>query len=572
MKIFIVYTTIIVFSGLLIFSCQDVLEKENLTAITPDDVWNDAGLSEAYTNGFYNSLMPGMPLSSGNYTDEASGIYYGGTHGNPFAYGTATIDDYNYWPYGVIRNINFLLEKIDTGSLSEEEKDPLKGQAYFWRAWAYFRMVKAYGGVPLILNVQEPVGPDEIDVLQVKRNKTSECIEQIIKDLDQAITKLPVEWDNANIGKIDKCAAKAFKARVLLFYASPQFNPGNIADRWQDAYDAAKEAKEYCESQGKGLYESYAGIWEDELNKEVIMVRRYTQPDATYYVGCPRPYLWSQGCTGSDQATLELVNAFPLIDGTPWDSNTMSYDTLHRHRSDRFHATIGYNGHEPFLKEMFEENTNLWTYIKAEGGHMDSELPSATSFYRVKAMDREVTKATVNEASMDWPEIRFAEVLMTYGEAANEIGKPDEALQVLYDIRKRAGILPGSDNSYGITASTKEDIRQAYMDENYIEFAFEDKRLDQLRRLRKWDERLNSLVFRHGLEITQKEGEPAPSGSDDIDDFINSFEVEVIQNGTLPFDVKPEYYFYGIPKVHLDQNPNLEQTQGWPGGTFDPLE
>lgn len=560
-------TMLIAIACLFTMSCDDVLDKENLTAINASDVWNDFALAEAYVNGFYGALMPGMPVSSGIYTDEAAGLNYAGLFSNPFGYGTAGINDYDDWQYEVIRSINLMLQEIESGTLSESEKSQLKGQGHFWRAWAYFRMVKAYGGVPLILDVQ---GYEDVEAIQLKRSPTSECMDQIIQDLDASFDMLPESWSDADAGRIDKSTALAFKARVLLFYASPQFNPENMGSRWENAYQAAKEAKEFCESQGKGLYDDFAGIWNDELNKEVIMVNRFNFPGSTYYIGCPRPLLYSFNCTGHDQPTLELVDKFPLVDGTQWDSTVMSHDTLHRHRSKRFHSTIGYNGAAPYLKDMFDQNSNLWTYKTISQGAMDGPLPTSTSFYRVKAMDRDVVLDGVYTAGMDWPEIRFAEVLMTYGETANETDKAEEALQVLYKIRERAGILPGNDNRYGITANTKEEIRLAFENENLIEFALENKRLDQLRRLRKWDVVLNGLQ-KHGLKISQKEGTTGPSGLDNVDDYLDVFNVEEIEVGTQEFNVLPEYYFYAIPKRHLDQNPNLEQTKGWPSGTFDPL-
>ncbi len=567
------YVIIVIFLiNILLSGCEDVLEKENLTAINPDDVWNDVNLVEAYVNGLY-TLMPGYPNhgmeSTAIYTDEARP--YDAIRPNPFGYGVATNDSYNVWPYAKIRDINFMLEEIDKGDLSDEQKNPQKGQGYFWRAWAYFSMVKAYGGVPLVLNVQN--NDVDIESIQLPRNKTSECISAIIDDLDAAFELLPEKWDSQNSGRIDKGAAKAFKARVLLFYASPQFNPENNMARWQQAYDAAKDAIEFNENMGKGLYESVSGIWDEEIGqiKEGIMVKKYSFPYITHSDAAIRPLKWSVGGEGIDQPTLELVNAFPLIDGTPWNPSTTSYDTLHRHRSERFYATIGHNGHAPYLWDMVNDKSNLWTYIDPVNGSMIGILPTLTSFYRVKGLDRNIPKDKVNDAETDWLEIRFTELLMAFGEAANEIGNADEALQVLYDVRKRAGILSGSENRFGITATTKEDIREAYLHEYFLEFAFEGKRLDILRRLRQWDKKLNGMI-RHGLKIHLKEGEVGPSGLDDINDFIDVLDVEVIQIGDTPFNIKPEYYFYGIPQYHLNQNPNLEQTLGWPGGTFDPLQ
>lgn len=560
-------SALILLSGTLLGGCSKVLDKENLTAIKSSDVWNNYELAKSYTNGLYGALMPAMPTQSGSFSDEAGGVNYLGAFDNPYGYGTATINSTNVWHYTVIRNINFLLEKVDGGTLTTVQKERLKGQGLFWRAWAYWQMVVNYGGVPLVLEVQ---GRDNIEGIQVKRNKTSECVSQIVADLDQAFEFLPDSWTGADIGRIDKNAVIAFKARVLLFYASPQFNPTNLDSRWQDAYTAAKAAKDFCESKGKGLYESFGGVWTDELNKEVLMVRRYGDPGSTYFVGCPRPLKWSANCTGWDQASLELVEAFPLIDGRVWDRNTMAYDTLHRHRDERFKATIGYNGADPYLKDMVDQGSNLWTYIN-NGVHMDGTLPTSTSFYRVKAMDKSVNVNGIERASMDWVEIRFAEVLMAYGEAANETGRTAEALQVLYDIRERAGMLPGSGNTYGITATSKEEIRKAFLLENQLEFAFEGKRIPTLRRLRQWDQVLNNMS-RHGLRVTLKAGRTGPDGLNNVDDFINDFTVERISVQAIPFNIKPEYYFFAIPQVHLEQNPNLEQTNGWPGGTFDPLQ
>ncbi len=288
-------------AGLLTSNCSKILDKNNLSAIQADDVWNNLELAKGYINGIYAALMPGMPIQAGSFSDEAGGINYLGSFDNPYGYGTATINTTNIWNYDIIRNINFMLEKIDAGTIAPDEKDKLKGQAYFWRAWAYWRMVESYGGVPLVLEVQQM---DDLEKLNVKRNKTSECISQIIKDLDLAMDLLPDTWDGSNVGRIDRCATLAFKARILLFYASPQFNPTNLKSRWQDAYNASKEAIEFCEKNGKGLYESFSGIWTDELNKEVIMVKQYSDPGSTYSVGCARPILWSANCTGWDQPSL----------------------------------------------------------------------------------------------------------------------------------------------------------------------------------------------------------------------------------------------------------------------------
>ena len=59
--------------------------------------------------------------------------------------------------WGRIRNCNDVIYGIENSTLSDEEKNELLGQVYFFRAWCYYNLVKWYGGVPIITEVQEPV-------------------------------------------------------------------------------------------------------------------------------------------------------------------------------------------------------------------------------------------------------------------------------------------------------------------------------------------------------------------------------------------------------------------------------
>ncbi|MDP4252001.1 MAG: RagB/SusD family nutrient uptake outer membrane protein, partial [Bacteroidota bacterium] len=457
---------------LILLGCNKVLDKKNLTAVNPDEVWTNPAIATAYLNNIYAALMPGNPYGTANGTDE--GVAYQ-RQTNAWLTGTATIDSYDQFGpmYPNIRNVNILLDNIDNATFDNTSKSNIKGQALFWRAWAYYILVKSYGGVPLILSAQTSTN---LDSLALPRNTTAECVAQIVKDLDDAILLLPDNWTQSDFGRIDKSAAMAFKGRVLLFFASPLFNPGGDQAKWQAAYDACLAAKNFCDAQGKGLYPVYSKIWDDQPNQEDVMMREFSYPQSTYFQGGLMPLNWSKDDVGYDRPSLDLVNAFPRRDGSAWDPNTMSYDTLFKNRDDRFYANIYYNG-DPiqYLAGMKAANTYLWTYFESitnydgatglEGNHNNitsDPLWSNSSFYRMKAVDKTITAGEVYNAAVDWPEIRYAEVLMNYGEAANEIGNTSEALNVLYAIRQRAGILPGAGNNYGITASTQAGIRAAY--------------------------------------------------------------------------------------------------------------
>ena len=206
------YIAILVLTVIL-SGCIDVLNKKDLSAITEKDVWNNAQYATAYLNKLYRDNLPGWDQDVAGYSDEA----YGETG---ILYGQLTTNSIDTWNYSSIRNINIMLNSIKTGDLDAETKASLRAQALVLRAWRYFQMVRQYGGVPIIMEPQALT-----DDLYVTRNKTSECINLIIQDLDEAIQDLPWKWTGDDEGRFSKATAIALKGRILLYYASPQFNP-----------------------------------------------------------------------------------------------------------------------------------------------------------------------------------------------------------------------------------------------------------------------------------------------------------------------------------------------------------
>ena len=161
------------------FACSDILNKKDLSAVTEEDVWNDSKYATAYLDKLCRDNLPDWDAGASNNSDEANG-------GDGIMYGQLTTSSIDTWNYEQIRKINLLLQKVGSGSIDEETQNTLKAQALVLRAWRYFQMVRLYGGVPLILEPQELT-----DDLYVTRAKTSECIAQMVKDLDDAIAILP---------------------------------------------------------------------------------------------------------------------------------------------------------------------------------------------------------------------------------------------------------------------------------------------------------------------------------------------------------------------------------------------
>ncbi|MDR1154752.1 MAG: RagB/SusD family nutrient uptake outer membrane protein [Bacteroidales bacterium] len=533
-------------------------------------VYDNAQFALMVLDNLHRDMVPGWDAGNAENCDEA-----GPDRVPRYPWGQAGSDDFGSLKdtYANIRKINMFLENLAAGSIDQKEKDLYSAQALVIRAWTYFDLVRKYGGVPMILNVQ-----GMSDDLLTPRSKTSECIRSVVQDLDDAIAveEFPYTWSGNNAGRLSKAAALALKGRVLLYWASPQFNPGNDPDRWTQAYNANKDAKEKLEANGYGLFGDFYRLWFEEMNKEVVFVKRYQEPNLghSWEAGTRQPAR-STGMDGWNKPTWQLAKAFPMITGEPVTESAQYDDVFFwKNRDPRFAQTIAWNSCNWAQYDNIEER--LWTYPPEPCAN-----PSSTHLYCRKAINPASTEyqAYTGRNSVDWIEIRFAEVLMNFAECAAELDKNDEAYAVLKDIRKRAGIIAGTNGLYGLKANLpKAEMTRAILFERQIEFAFENKRLWDLRRRRMLQE-LNGMR-REGrlaiLKMTEDEFAAYKNLETDFENQYNQYftdEIEIAGEDKVNVLNFPEkYYFYPLHSDDLVTNSKLEQTKGWDNGTFDPLQ
>lgn len=574
-------------------ACEKVLDKTDLTAIGGELIFNDSTLARMNLDYIYDRNLPEEWGGTWGTVPELSEESYGESD---FFEGTLQIDDVSDFgtrldannSYGNIRTINQFLADMEMATFSEEAKTRLKAQALFFRAWRYFELVKLYGGVPLVLEPLEAVGDAAKEAAFLPRNPTSECVAQIVADLDAAIEGLPGRWydEDINWGRITSGAAAALKGRVLLYWASPQFNPNDLAERWQMAYDANKQAYDLLTANGFGLHPSYENMWFEEVgNPEAVFITGFNTSSSDqqmknngYDDGTRPAYLGTGG--GANQPSWEMAKAYPMLDGKrPGESATYTYSDqlFYKNRDPRFNKTIAYNGAAWHI--LGDENYRLWTYF-AEGESVESDATS-TGFYCRKAIDPELPVSEVQYSGTDWMEIRFAEVLLNLAESACGIDNMDVAYTQLKAIRERAGIEAGADGMYGLEVGmSREKMFEAVLYERQIELAFEGKRFWDLRRWKLFESTLNGK-HRTGVVISLKEGPGIPTAEEfessrneeDLDNaYANYFSVEFKNlDPEYPISWKPEYYFFPIPQRAIDNNPELLQNKGW-GGAFDPLQ
>jgi hypothetical protein len=606
-------------SVLTVAGCKDTLDKVDLSAANEDLAYQNEQVAFFNLSYIYDQNLPGWFGTSGIglgnvnpsiLSEEAAGD-------SPYLQGTVqpnTVTDFGTRVdpgsnYGKIRTINMFIRSISRSPIPAQPRNALKGEALFFRAWRYFDLVRVYGGVPLVLVPQDAVGEDARAAAYLPRNTTTECFNQISADLDSAIAYLPGKYSgNGNWGRITSGAAAAFKARAMLTAASPQFNPSDDATKWQKAFAASQQAKALLSANGFGLFtsagvNSYSQLWFQEVNNpEAVMVTGYnnvaagTQPSKNNpYDNSTRPSYTGTG-GGSNRPTWDLVKAFPMLDGKkPGESLRYPYTVqqFYKNRDPRFGQTIAFNGATWPLNG--NNNYKIWTYLRISGTTATSVEPSPssatpTSFYLRKAISPTAPANAVNIVGTDWIEIRYAEVLLNLAEAACGVGNLTEAYTQLRAIRARAGIESGG-GEYGLQPGmTRAQMFDAILYERQIELAFEGKRFWDLRRWKKM-ETLNGKR-REGLIITLKTtGVPADfaTNRDNLDlDFVytNYFNLTTTGTPTGPTNVRvldtpanftnggilwrPEYYFFALPQQSIDNNPKLAQTNGWPGGSFDP--
>lgn len=579
---------------------KDFFEIEDPNGID-SRIWNDAGAIGLFLNRTYDLVLPTWPAAGGihNTSDELNNantaFLYGQLVENSVTdIGTGTTGTTNR--YFDIRRCNVAIEGLNSSALPDAIKNPLKGQFYFMRAFVYFRLVSLYGGVPLILKAQDLDGEN----LNVPRSKTSECIAAIANDLDSAAAYLPNTWTGANIGRITKATAMAYKGKVLLYWASPQFNPTGISTRWEAAYQANKAAYDTAVAHGYLLFPTYANIFVTEDNKEVMLVRKHDAVSISPGRGTNLEYItrpFSEGGGGgSNQPTWNLVQSYTMNNGLPISHASSGYNAtmFWQNRDPRFDASIAYNGGVWPLSN--KAGRKQWSYV----GVLDESASTiVTGFYckRITNPNLAASQALYNSntgggSGMDWVEFRFAELVMNLAECANETNRLAEAKDMVRNIRKRAGIIQGSFD-YGLdVAVDAASMRSLILEERRVEFAMEGKRYWDLRRTRN----LNMLTARQSLRYTPKPPYYAGTGTvagriylDKPDAFgVKPRDTANLNNpavlsamftsavasleGSNVISIPDRYYFYPLPNIFNQSSYVMAQTIGWAGGTFDPLQ
>jgi hypothetical protein len=327
------------------------------------------------------------------------------------------------------------------------------------------------------------------DDFKLPRNKYDECVKQILADLEYAIAKLPLTWAdkvgdadyNSTMGvkftnRINGLTAKLFKSRVLLYAASPAFSASTYT--WQQAADAAGDV--LVDKGGiTGLTSAEVEFYKTVNSKEVIWASSRVQNNSALELNNFPPSFFGLGETNPTQ---DFVNAFPNIDGTPFNVSATNSIDQYKNRDPRLAKYVVYNGltFKSTVTDLADNSLN----INAPGQNVNATL---SGYYLKKFIGETVSidpsKPTVGK-DIFYTYARYTEALLNFAEAANEAVGPDATVKgytarnVINAIRTRAGIT----SSAYINGLDKAGLRQAIKNERRIELCFEGHRFWDIRR------------------------------------------------------------------------------------------
>lgn len=578
---------------IVMLSCnKDVLDKKPLDIISEVDLWNDPALIDAYLTqcydeiGFINDIQYSSTVgwwdlwfhvtTMTNIADECTSgweSYADDGIGCKSFMIRADKPFIEWWGYPTLRKLNLFIEKMPDSPVNADIKKQRIAEARYLRAFAFFNMVKRYGGVPLITKVQSADATQ--DELYVKRDKEETIYNFIISEVDAIANDLKDAQNDG--GRPTKYAAIFLKARAAMYAGSiaswGQVQLGGVvgipADQaqqfWQKSYDASKLI---INSNKFALYNktpedkvaNFRNIFMDENNEEVIFSAIYDGQSGKGHSWdlFNQPYGYhGWGGGGQSVAYLEMVEEFENKDGSTGKIDRQkiangylwTMDELFGNKDPRFRASIltqdgkwlG-NNIEVYRGIITEDGTITENDYKGISGvgKSTSNNKFATPFMMLKYLDESLgITPTIGYSKTDWIVFRYGETLLNFAEAAFELGKTTEALDAVNQIRSRAGI----------ATLTSIDL-QAIRHERKVELFAEGNRYWDVRRWR---------------TATVDLSKPLSSLKFILDYSTKKIKLQVIDNidGSFAGEFLPRHYYLPITLARTINNPNLVENPGY---------
>lgn len=493
--------------------CSNFLDENDPSNLTPDSFYAipdhaEAAIAATYaglrfygdgagifsTNWQMLEAVTGTATTQTGQNSDLNNLYSLTYDGN-----TAHIN--NWWNglYRIVANANLALNKIPDipflAPATEAQKTKLLGEAKFLRAWAYFNIVRLWGDAPLITMPQTVESED----FMPSRAPQEEIYKLIVEDLVAAESAgLPMTETS---GRATQIAVKSLLSKVYLTMAGFPLKKGS--SHYKLAADKALEVIAYSKANPStlNLFETYKQVHQESLKNRVehIFQIQYNvavagNPMNDYYPNFQAVTFAGPSGTGSTIPTESFYNSFEKGDQRTVDQEGWFYTTYFTNGNGaRF--SLG----RPFVFKHFNQTAN-----GSEG------------------------VAGTRNNNLNVPLIRYAEVLLIYAEAQNEVGGVNqEAYQALKRIRDRAKL-----NTPAQSAFTQATFREAVWRERWYEFCYESITWFDMVRLRK--------VFNEKTK--------------GFDEFVGHVNLNVGEGVTL----QEKHLLFPLGVQEMKNNPNLK--------------
>lgn len=561
-------------SLLALFGCEDFLDRRPLDAISSADFWKTPTDMEMYVNQFYVAFPNEMRTdvvnvldgNSDNLIQSSFNATLAGTRVVPASGGT--------WSSGWtnIRSVNYFLENSRKVVAAPELVNQYIGEAYFFRAYFYFNLLREFGEVPW---VNKPLS-DDSEELFGERLARNIVADSIVADLDKAINLMKSKGQVSG-SRLNSQVALLFKSRVCLFegtwekyhQSTPFGVPGSTGQKYLElAADASKKLMD------SGLYDIYS-----TGNPEIDYYRFFGQDD---YSSNPEILLWKKwdeslglvhwapSIWGNDMGvTKELVDSYLSADGLPISKSPLysgdgNLTQVVKNRDPRLAQTIWVPGDA--VNILGDNDT---TFFERADIHQTGSYRCVTGYQLKKWSNAWGDNLKKNYYQSETGSIifRYAEALLNYAEARAELGliTQDDIDRTINKIRLRvnmprlvlAQIETDPNWAYPELSPVINEIRR----ERRVEMAFEGYRIYDFMRWRSHELITGKRPL--GAKFVQTDFPEMVVGTHvfvDGDGYIDPYQ-RSLPNG---YGFNPNRdYLNPISSLELTLNPKYKQNPGW---------
>jgi starch-binding outer membrane protein, SusD/RagB family len=525
---------IILASGFVFTSCEDYLDKAPESIYTENDVFGSFVSFQGFVEEMYNCVVDVAKINntsawwyadefvSQRATDNHNRFDQGNYQPNQFSQLTG---DFNpseksalskrIWPGGwyVIRKANLGLANMGfLKDATQEEKDIIAGQLYFFRGYNHLELMTWWGGLPYIDVLLTP----EMG-LKIPRPTFEEAAVKAHKDFIAAAELLPEKWDETEAGKrtlgnnvqrVNKSTAYGYAGKSLLYAASPLMQKASKKAAEYDADLCKKAAEAFAEvirlSEEKGVF----GLqpFETYIDQFHIQDAAAILPGGVEVMWGPTIHnanvvrfnmhvVWNLQQLGGQSFTNapchSYIQNFGMANGLPLDDPESGYDPLNPwdNRDPRFYKIHVLDGDR--LANASSAGVDQFAQFFRGGRHRAAANGTMTGYLTKKYIPMPGYNSfdgfgVAWSVQMRPPYMRLADIYLMYAEAvlhgygsatASHPGSMT-AVEALNKVRARAGV-PGVDSKYTVS---KEAFMGIIIQERAVELAYETHRFHDLRR------------------------------------------------------------------------------------------